>query len=274
MLNVALAYIDRGWNPVPVDYRTKKPRGNEWQRRRITAETAPHYFNGAASNIGVQLGAASNGLTDVDLDCAEAIAVAPYILPRTAAIFGRKSKRFSHFLYVTTLASTMDTAAVALNDPRRQGANARLVELRIGAEGHGAHTVLPPSEHKDPPHEIIQWEENGDPTTVDGDDLHKRVRVVAAYALLARYWPPETSGHHDAARVVGGFLARLGLDPPVLRCHVESISRAAGSARWKELCRTAEDAAKAYRDGKRTFGVPELAKTFGQDIAEKVARMV
>src|SRR6516162_2684197 len=100
MLNVALSYIARGWNPVPIPHRTKAPRGDGWQHRRITQATAPSFFNGAASNIGVQFGAASNGLTDVDLDCGEVIAIAPYILPPTQAIFGRISKRNSHRLYI------------------------------------------------------------------------------------------------------------------------------------------------------------------------------
>jgi hypothetical protein len=102
-LAIACTFIARGWNPVPILYRTKAPRGDGWQQRRITVETAPQWFNGAASNIGVQLGAASNGLTDIDLDCAETITIAPYILPPTKAIFGRPSKRNSHRLYITNL---------------------------------------------------------------------------------------------------------------------------------------------------------------------------
>jgi hypothetical protein len=53
------------------------------------------------TNVGIVLGPSSQGLTDVDLDCVEAIAIAPYILPRTEAIFGRASKRASHWLYYT-----------------------------------------------------------------------------------------------------------------------------------------------------------------------------
>jgi hypothetical protein len=49
-------------------------------------------------NIGVQLGRASGGLTDVDLDCTEVLALADDFLPFTNAIFGRRSKRRSHRL--------------------------------------------------------------------------------------------------------------------------------------------------------------------------------
>src|SRR4051812_16580684 len=96
---LALKYIQRGWNPVPVPYKGKAPVGEGWQLRRITEETVSQFFNGAAQNIGVLLGPTSGGLTDVDLDCAEAIATAPYLLPQTGSIFGRPGKKSSHYLY-------------------------------------------------------------------------------------------------------------------------------------------------------------------------------
>jgi hypothetical protein len=139
------------------------------------------------------MGMTSGGLTDVDLDCAAAIAVAPYILRCTGAIFGRPSKRASHRLYVTTLATAMDIAAITFDDPTRKKAGARLVEMRIGAPGHGAQTVFPGSMHKTG--ETIAWEEAGEPTTVDDTQLRHGVAMVAACALLARHWPAEGSGH-------------------------------------------------------------------------------
>jgi hypothetical protein len=39
----------------------------------------------------VILGPPSSGLTDIDLDCPEAIGLASYFLPRTGAVFGRAS---------------------------------------------------------------------------------------------------------------------------------------------------------------------------------------
>lgn len=273
-LDAALNLIARGWNPVPVEYRSKKPAlGEEWHKVIITAQTAPQYFNGRDMNIGGQLGAPSRGLTDADLDCAEAIAIAPYILPRTSAIFGRPSKRNSHWLFYTTLADTVDNAALTFDDPlanRNKRRDGRLIELRIGGCGKGAQTVMPGSIHTTG--EEIRWEENGEPAAVDGVALRRQVATIAAYSLLARYWPETGSGHHDTARVVGGFLARLGHPPPVVRCHVEAIAKAADSARWKELARTAKDAAEAYAAGGHTFGILKLPETFGNEIADKVAQ--
>src|SRR5215212_3426279 len=98
-LDFARSYIKRGWNPVPIPYGAKRPTDKSWQDRRIDEASAPQYFNGKAQNIGVVLGPTSNGLTDVDLDCPEAVVAAPDLLPPTSAIFGRSSKRASHFLY-------------------------------------------------------------------------------------------------------------------------------------------------------------------------------
>jgi hypothetical protein len=277
-LDAALAYAARGWNSVPVEYRSKKPAlGRDWQTVRITTENAAQYFNGRDMNVGLQLGAVSHGLTDVDCDVPEAIAIAPYILPRTGAIFGRASKRFSHWLYYTNLADTVENAATAYDDlvGKRQGRpHARLIELRIGGRDHdgrilGAQTVAPPSIHNTG--ELISWEENGEPAVVEGDALQRQVKLIAAYSLLARYWPQEGSGHHDAARVVGGFLARLGAPVPVVKSRVEAITKAAGSPRGKELVRTAADAAQAYAADKHAFGLRGLRETFGEETANKVA---
>ncbi len=266
-LEIALPYIvRRGWNLTPVEYRSKRPIGNGWQLRVIDATNAAEYFNSEKMNIGVVLGPSSHDLTDVDEDADEAILIGPYILPRTSSCFGRASKRNSHRLYYTELSRADRPAAIAFDDPRKPKQQGRLIELRIGGNS-GAQSVLPGSVHKSG--EVIAWEEDGDPATVDGEDLLQRVRMVAAYSLLARYWPAEGSGHHDTARVVGGFLARLGIGPETVRVHVEAIARAAKSPRWEELSRTAEDAAKALAAGKHAFGLNGLREAFGADIAEK-----
>jgi AAA domain/Bifunctional DNA primase/polymerase, N-terminal len=264
-LDTALSYIARGWNPVPIPHRTKAPRGNEWQRRRIDAETASQFFNGAPSNIGVQLGTASGGLTDIDLDCSEAITVAPYILPKTGAIFGRPSKRASHHLYKTDLADRMDCATIPLKDP---GGQQVLLEVRIGGGGKGAQTVFPGSTHECG--EAITWEENGEAAAIDGEELLTGACLVAACALIARYWPAQGS-RHDAARVLGGFLSRAGKTAIQVRLYTEAIAKAAEDPEWRDRRKTAEDAATAYRSDKRAYGLPAMQSMFGRDVANKIA---
>src|ERR1700738_819045 len=95
---IALQYTQRDWNPVPIAFRQKKPTGNDWQHRVITGSRVHRFFNDKPQNIGVQLGPKSGGLTDIDLDCEQAILIASAVLPPTKAIFGRASKRNSHRL--------------------------------------------------------------------------------------------------------------------------------------------------------------------------------
>ena len=100
-LEAALDYIGRKWNPVPIGFRSKKPSGGDnWQDTRIDASNAAQYFNGAPQNIGVQMGPASGGLVDLDLDSPEALALASAIMPPTDSVFGRKSTPGAHRLYV------------------------------------------------------------------------------------------------------------------------------------------------------------------------------
>jgi len=73
----ALEYVRRGWNPVPIPFKSKRPTGDGLR-----------FFNGEPQNVSVLMGQTSGGLADLDLDCPEAIAIAPFVLPRTGAIFG------------------------------------------------------------------------------------------------------------------------------------------------------------------------------------------
>jgi hypothetical protein len=192
-LDVALGFIDRGWSPIPIVFREKRPPMSGWQKLRITSETAPQYFNGNPLNVGVLLGEASGGLTDVDIDCEEARLIAGYFLPKTGAVFGREGSRHAHWLYRTKLAGTRDSAAIRYMDPSGPIKKYGLLELRIGAgpgaedhENGAAQTVFPPSTH--PSGEEIKWElPQGEPAEVDGDELQKRVEKLAAATVLGRH---------------------------------------------------------------------------------------
>src|SRR5258708_531804 len=128
--DAARSYIRRGWKPIPVGYKSKRPTQLGWQRRGATEANLYIIFPECKPlNVGVILGDTSGGLTDIDLDCPEAIALAATILPQTGAIFGRESKPRSHFLYCTQLAATYGKATQKFTDPNNQKT---LLEVRIG----------------------------------------------------------------------------------------------------------------------------------------------
>ena len=122
------------------------------------------------------LGEPSGGLTDVDLDCPEAIAAAPYFLPHPTARFGRASKRCSHWLYKTDLCRTKDKATIQFKDPEKQV----ILEIRIGGGGSGAQTVFPGSTHEDTGEPIL-WEDDSAVGEIGGEVL---IVVWRAYRRL------------------------------------------------------------------------------------------
>jgi hypothetical protein len=80
----AAKYRQRGWAPLPFARGKKGPTSTGWPN--FVADDSTR-FDG--HNIGLLLGDRSNGLVDIDLDCPEAVALAPLMLPPTGAIFGR-----------------------------------------------------------------------------------------------------------------------------------------------------------------------------------------
>jgi len=99
-LEFAKKYQRLGWQPIPIPHRSKYPTFEDWQHFETSEADLPQHFNGKRQNIGVLLGAASNGLTDVDLDSVEAVRIADYFLPPTEAEFGRAGMPRSHREYI------------------------------------------------------------------------------------------------------------------------------------------------------------------------------
>jgi len=256
--DAARAYAERGWSPVPIPYKEKGPRGKDWGRPIDPAQLAQH-FNGGPQNIGIILGAASGGLTDVDLDCSETVALAPYVLPRTGAIFGRESKPSSHWLYLTGLAQARPKAIDRYEDVGGK----TLVELRMGGGGKAAQTVFPPSTH--PSGEPVRWDANGDPAGVDGDDLDRRVRLLAATALMARHWPL-SGDQSDTWGAIGRRFADAEASSTEIGPLVEGFAKLV-DADWRAAKDTAVNVAESF-DGS---SVKEL---FGAVVAERLDRFL
>jgi P4 family phage/plasmid primase-like protien len=260
----AAAALARGWVPVPVHARGKRPfnpdepGGKGWQNLRPTAEDVTGWFDGKALNVGVLLGAPSNGLADVDLDAEEARALAPSFLPRTDAIFGRLGNPQSHWLY-----NSAGTATEPFKDPTDK---TMLVELR----SDGAQTVFPGSVHESG--EEIEWANNGDPLDIRPAELRKAVSRLAAAALLARHWP-QPGGRHDAQLTLIGGLTRAGWTIDDIAHFVAAVAWAAGGdGDLPKRRATARDTAKRLAADKSVRGYPSLVELVGGPVAEAVAK--
>lgn len=265
ILSIAQNYIARGWGVVPINHKQKAPKIKAWEKLNITANDAAKFFNGADQNIGVKLGAKSKGLTDVDLDCAEAVRLAPYFLPPTDAVFGRASKPSSHYLYVIDDAPEKGTEQ--LKDENKK----TIIELRMGGGDAAAQTVFPGSTH--PSGETIQWVKSGAPAKSNYQTLKQAITQIAIGAILIRQWP-KGSGH-EAAQTVGGLLARCGWASEDIGDFVGILTREAGELPTEDdNTRTAKNAAEAHTNGQHSFGFPKLIEDWGEKSAKAIAKIL
>ena len=263
---IALDVIARGFAPVPVP-RGKSPTLREWQKLRITAETVDKYFNGANLNVGAIMGPASGDLTDVDLDCKEAMVLASYFLPETRSIYGRTSKRRSHYLYRCRDAEPK--ATIKLNDEHR----ACIVELRLGGGGKGAQSVMPGSLHHKSG-ERYEWDEDGPIADASCAVLKAAITKIAVGTILIRHWPAKGS-RHDTALALGGFLSRAGWNADDVDHFVTNICRVHGEADDPEAHgKTARDSCDRHAAGEQVYGLPQMQEIFGDKVAKQIAKLV
>ena len=58
---LASDYIDHGFAPIPIQYKSKQPINKGWPDLRISGNDIGTYFNGDSINIGILTGQASKG---------------------------------------------------------------------------------------------------------------------------------------------------------------------------------------------------------------------
>jgi hypothetical protein len=164
-IQTALALLARGLSPIPVPFRSKKPVLPGWPDLRITAETADRYFGIAPSNIGVLWGQPSGWAIDIDIDHPDALALADEILPPTGMVYGRDGSPRSHRIY--------RLSRPAKNQVWEIPGLGTVIELR----GDRLQSIAPGSVHEDTG-ELVRWDSEGDPATVDPDVLIARIEVL------------------------------------------------------------------------------------------------
>ena len=80
--------------------KSKEPVGSAWQNNPKSAELVLHEHRQFGNNIGLINGTLS-GIVDVDLDCGEAVALAPVFLPDALAEFQHDGNARGHMLFRT-----------------------------------------------------------------------------------------------------------------------------------------------------------------------------
>lgn len=199
---MARRMIEQKMVPLPlvmVDGKlSKQPAITAWQKIMVGGDDVDKLFT-EGCNIGLRL----DQITDCDLDCHEAVALAPYYLKQTNARFGHQSKRNSHFLYDVQGSKYVKFENVA-TDPEHK----MLCEIRHGS---GFQTMVPPSIH--PSGEPVMWEGDpkADPAAWDFPSMVKAMGRIAAGSLLARQLRDDSKTHnirHHVWLYLGGAMAK------------------------------------------------------------------
>jgi hypothetical protein len=250
IFDVARQYIERGWSVIPIPHGRKTPLFKEWQKLRITEAKAHDYFDGQPHNIGVLLGEPSGNLIDIDLDCPEAVSLAPHFLPETLAIFGRTSKVRSHYLY----RSDIRQAKYKATDGKM------LCELR----SDGGQTIFPGSVHSG---EAVEWASEGIPASVTPEHIADAVGKLAACSLLTRLW--NMGSRHDLALAVAGGLARAGWSRDDAIKFIVCAAEAAGDDESEDRDKAASDTFERVDSG-NVKGWPSVAAIIGDKAVQRI----
>lgn len=256
-------YQSLGWATVPVNYQSKVPVSKNWQQP-MSKDAALRVFKQSKRNVGILLGVYSNWLIDIDLDCAEALSLAPTFLPPTPVVFGRYSNPASHWLYTVT--GPLDTKR--FKDPQRSADSATIVEIR--STGH--QTVFPPSIHESG--EDITFNSGIDllvspPPALAPDVLYKSTARLAAAVIVARHWP--TGARHEASMALAGMLSRCGLTDEETLTFIEAIVKHTDDDEPADRLRAAKDTLKKLHSGKKKVsGAPALAEIIGEPAVDAI----
>jgi uncharacterized protein (DUF927 family) len=241
-LEIASEYFLKGWQPIPIPFRSKNPNFPNWhQQHTARVDELTSHFNGKPQNISILLGTPSNDLTDVDLDNKWSVQLAAFFLPETNAIFGRKSKRRSHFLYYCPEAKT-----------EKFQYSEMIAEIRAT----GTQTVFPGSTHENG--ESVTWDKNGEPLKISFQELRSAVGKLAAASLLAELWID--TKRHDLSLCVSGALLTNGFSFEDAHLFIKAICTVTKDSEISDRLRAVETTYERIQDEKNVIGFPRLAE--------------
>ncbi len=252
-LDAAADYLRRGWQPLPVPHRSKNPNFSNWQNSTLTENELPNHFNGKPQNIGVLLGAKSNGLTDIDLDSPEAVRIADFFLPETEAVFGRDGKPRAHRLYISDFPKI-----------EKFEYGETIVEIR----STGGQTIFPPSTHEHG--ESIKWNTNGEPLKIEAKLLRRATALLASACVISKFWRKGIRNELNLA--LCGALLRHGFDIAATKNFIRAVGAAVNDEEIADRLKAVEATAQKLERGDKVCGFPKLAKLTDKKLVETVCK--
>lgn len=246
----------QGFKPVALRKHSKAAVGQSYVE--LNYEAPPDdYWASSDLGLGVVTGPRHSGPVDVDLDCSEAVFFASVFLPATGAVFGRSSKRRSHYLY--RLAEEA-LSKKAFNDPLAK-ANTTIIEIR--ADG-GHQTVMPGSVHETTG-EIVEWADTPFPEVarIDTKTLDFAVKKVAIATLIVRHMWLEGQ-RNEVCKHIAGMFYYIDWTQDDVASLIEAVMEYSGDKDRTRLRTVHQTFAKAAEGGKVT-GANALREFLGEN---------
>jgi hypothetical protein len=242
----AKAYLDAGYEIVPLLPGTKELHDTGWQERVYTLDDVR-----PDSNLGTKCISPV-----VDIDCLLALKCADDFLPTTHRIDGRPGKPRSHRAYVAELKA----------EDFRDLDGTMLVQILAG---RGKQAVVPPSLHESGERRV--WADGsliGPPAKkVDAQFLRACVVHLAAVALIARHWPKKGTRRELRLAYARVLLETLKLEPHVATRILEWACRLGGSDEGgiRHAASAVRDTKDALDKGEPAIGAATVAKLLPTD---------
>ncbi len=251
-------YARRGLAIVPLPYQSKKPVLRGWPKLEIAQQDIYRHLGAERQNVGVILGTRSGGLVDIDLDSPEAVRLATFFLPPTDAVFGRKSKPSSHYLYKCADAEykKFNSPLLMASQNESERKDACIVEIRVGTDMKGIQTVFPPSVHESG--ERVEWLVDSEPESYSFDVLGPAVCKLAAAALLVECW--HQGIRHELSIAVAGTLLRNGYDKFDVIHLIKAVCTVANDDDLRDRIKAVEDTHDALLDKRKAYGLPKFVE--------------
>jgi len=191
-------YQESGFKMVRLSADAKKAIDGEWQKKDVELEKLKQHVE-RGGNVGLQMGEVSDWRGCVEVDCPEAVALAPKFLPETLTA-GRNAEP-RHYLYRSPGLGYKTFQVEASKE---------LMAIKASDNGKGHYVVVAPSRHPDKGQYL--WRLNGfNPaaiTEVSAPELKKRAELLAVAVLIARHLPPK--GRHHLSLCLAGYMLRNG----------------------------------------------------------------
>ena len=201
-----------------------------------------------------------NNIVDIDLDCMEAIKLAPFFLPETSMKYGRESNPRSHWLYeVIDLTKKHTRKFFSFEDAKIK--KETLVEIR-------AHDHYSMCSGKYPEEEHVKWSEFSSIKETTYDALHKAVAMLAVASILLRNYP--SGDRNKYIWEVAGTLWHHKVDEDDALKIIEVVCNAAGDEEVKGRLAKAKHVYKKDTPQKEIVGLPTLVKSLSWTDQQKV----